>query len=58
MVPYLDEVSIRVLTSPLLLDPEGKPSLFQWANGNPTGVSDHLPLFGRIVLERGNSHEL
>jgi endonuclease/exonuclease/phosphatase family metal-dependent hydrolase len=50
--PCLDEESLRVATLPVLLEPEGTPASFRWNNGKPTGLSDHLPLTGRILLER------
>jgi hypothetical protein len=45
-VPFLDEQSLRILSDPLLLDSDGKPAAFEWKGGNPTGISDHLPLSG------------
>jgi Endonuclease/Exonuclease/phosphatase family len=51
-IPYLDEVHVRVATSPLIVGEKGRPQKFQWNNGNPEGVSDHLPVLGKIVLER------
>jgi hypothetical protein len=56
-IPFLDESSVRVLTCPLLLEPEGKPEKFDWRNGKPTGVSDHLPIAGQIILAREKSHD-
>jgi hypothetical protein len=55
-LPFLDEESVRVVVHPLLLNAEGKPTKFSWANGAATGLSDHLPLVGRIVLEQEADH--
>jgi hypothetical protein len=51
-VPYLDEAHLRVASSSLILGEEGRPQKFRWNNGNPVGVSDHLPILGKIILER------
>jgi hypothetical protein len=56
-VPFLDEASVRVLTCPLLLEPQGRPHPFDWRNGKPDGVSDHLPIAGRIILTGEPSHD-
>ena len=56
-VPYLDESQLGVVTGPFLQGVQGRPQRFQWNNGKPTGVSDHLPIRGRIVLAREDSHE-
>jgi endonuclease/exonuclease/phosphatase family metal-dependent hydrolase len=54
--PYLDESRVAVVTGPFLLGSQGRPEKFQWNNGKPTGVSDHLPIRGRIVLTCAESH--
>jgi hypothetical protein len=54
--PYLDEVNLRVasglgvLPNEFLAD-DGLPDKFEWKNGHPTGLSDHLPICGRIILK-------
>lgn len=48
--PYLDESALGVLTPPGLLDAEGRPIKFELRNGQPHGLSDHLPVTGRIAL--------
>lgn len=48
--PYLDEAELRVAADTGLLDAQGRPAKFEYQNGQPQGVSDHLPLVGRIVL--------
>jgi hypothetical protein len=54
--PFLDETSVRVATCPLLLESGGRPLKFAWNNGNPDGVSDHLPVVGRVVLNEEDEH--
>jgi endonuclease/exonuclease/phosphatase family metal-dependent hydrolase len=54
--PYLDELSLRIVTCPLLLEPAGRPLKYEWQNGNPVGVSDHLPISGQVVLEHGSDN--
>jgi endonuclease/exonuclease/phosphatase family metal-dependent hydrolase len=46
--PYLDEAQTRVVSTPLLRDESGLPRPFE--PGNTRGVSDHLPIVGRLVL--------
>jgi hypothetical protein len=48
--PYFDEVGFRAGTGALVLEPNEKPERFEWSSGSPRGLSDHLPLIGRIVL--------
>lgn len=53
--PYLDESSLKIVSSSnmfpdSLLDDDKLPYKFVWNNGNPKGVSDHLPIFGRLIL--------
>jgi endonuclease/exonuclease/phosphatase family metal-dependent hydrolase len=55
--PYLDEAQLEVLTSPALLGESQRPQKFRWNQGKPEGVSDHLPVRGRIILTREGSHE-
>lgn len=50
--PYLDESSLDVHLGSLLESKDGLPRRFEWRAGDPTGVSDHLPIRGQIVLER------
>jgi endonuclease/exonuclease/phosphatase family metal-dependent hydrolase len=49
--PYLDEANTRVATAAAMTSPDGKPLPFE-AVGKP-GISDHLPITGRIVLSEG-----
>ncbi len=51
-VPYLDEASLGVVAGPTVWGPDGKPLKFEWGNGAAVGMSDHLPIYGRIVLSR------
>lgn len=53
--PYLDEGALRVRTDTGNLI-EGKPAKFRYVKGAGSGLSDHYPLSGRIVLaeEAGN----
>jgi hypothetical protein len=55
-VPFLDETRLRVVSGPEFCGADGKPMKFRWNNGSPVGVSDHLPVFGQIVLEREAEH--
>jgi hypothetical protein len=53
--PFLDERELRVACGrndlpDELLGADGLPQKFEWDNGNPRGLSDHLPICGRIVL--------
>jgi endonuclease/exonuclease/phosphatase family metal-dependent hydrolase len=49
--PFLDEGSVSVLTHSYLQEgPKSRPVKFNWNNGEPTGVSDHLPVRGSIQL--------
>jgi endonuclease/exonuclease/phosphatase family metal-dependent hydrolase len=46
--PYLDEAQTRVASTPIMQDERGLPKPLR--PGRPRGVSDHLPLVGRLVL--------
>jgi hypothetical protein len=46
--PYLDEARTRIVISPAMHDAAGLPRPFR--PGEPRGVSDHLPIVGRLVL--------
>ncbi len=46
--PYLDEAQTRVVSTPMMYDERGVPRPFE--PGSIRGVSDHLPLLGRLVL--------
>jgi hypothetical protein len=48
--PYLEENSFAVTLLPGCLGASGKPEAFTWLNGVANGLSDHLPLTGRIVF--------
>ncbi len=49
--PYLDEANTRVAATVSMRAPDGSPRPFD-AVGNP-GISDHLPIVGRIILREG-----
>lgn len=55
-LPRLEEREVRVFSGKSLLLVEGKPYKFDWGNGRPQGVSDHLPLVGGIRLSEEISH--
>lgn len=46
--PYFDEAQTRIVATPIMVDEHGLPRPFQI--GATRGVSDHLPIVGRIVL--------
>jgi endonuclease/exonuclease/phosphatase family metal-dependent hydrolase len=46
--PYFDEARTGVVLTPIMQDERGLPRPFE--PGSPRGVSDHLPLVGRLVL--------
>jgi len=46
--PYFDEAQTRVTVTSILLDEKGLPR--PYSPGSLSGVSDHLPIVGRIVL--------
>ncbi len=48
--PFLDETETRIVTTPAMRDDDGLPTPFK--PGSRSGVSDHLPISGRIVLGR------
>lgn len=48
MPPYLDEVKTAVASTAIMRKANGRPEPF--VPGNPTGVSDHLPVIGRLVV--------
>jgi endonuclease/exonuclease/phosphatase family metal-dependent hydrolase len=52
VTPFLDEAAVTVVATPTLFGGGEMPRKFKWNNGKPTGVSDHLPISGRIVLQR------
>ena len=45
---YLDEAQTRVLSTPIMRDKDGLPKPFE--PGSASGVSDHLPIVGRLIL--------
>ena len=54
-VPFLDESSIQLVSSRDILPDnflatDGLPQAFEWNHGTPSGISDHLPLFGRLII--------
>ena len=46
--PYFDEANTKVASTPIMRDERGLPRPF--VPGAPRGVSDHLPLVGRLIL--------
>lgn len=48
--PYLEESTLGVRLLPGWSGTDGKPESFAWAGGNASGLSDHLPLVGRIIF--------
>jgi endonuclease/exonuclease/phosphatase family metal-dependent hydrolase len=46
--PYLDESRTRIVTTPAMKDEDGLPRPFTPDSGS--GISDHLPIVGRLVL--------
>lgn len=46
--PYFDEAQTGVISTPILRDARGVPRPFEF--GSTRGVSDHLPIVGRLVL--------
>ena len=55
--PYLDEAQTGVVSTPIMQDERGLPRPFE--PGRTRGVSDHLPLVGRLVLpETSNEHRI
>lgn len=50
--PFLLESALEVFSDGLLLDPNGLPQKFSWNDGKATGISDHLPIVGTIMVKR------
>ena len=51
--PYIDESQLVVVSHDKLLDSDGYPAPFVIDKGGlATGMSDHLPIRGRLVLEK------
>ena len=48
--PLLDESQLFVRTDTGNLTTQGKPTKFEFVNGVASGISDHLPITGRIIL--------
>jgi len=49
--PFLDERNLAVVARPTIMGCEGGPMCFEWNNGKPRGISDHLPILGQMVLQ-------
>lgn len=54
--PYLMEDSVRIVCDEASLPDEylgtrARPVKFAWNNGDPKGLSDHLPICGSLLLE-------
>ena len=48
--PFLDEESIEIVTGRGLVEEDGRPAAFRFINGQAEGLSDHLPVRGRLLL--------
>lgn len=48
--PFLDETRLLTRTDVGNLTADGKPARFEYTNGVPSGLSDHYPVTGTIVL--------
>jgi endonuclease/exonuclease/phosphatase family metal-dependent hydrolase len=46
--PYLDEAETRIAFTPLMRDSNARPTPFE--PGKSSGVSDHLPIVGRLIV--------
>jgi len=46
--PYFDEAQTGVVSTPIMVDEDGLPKPFK--PGGTRGVSDHLPIVGRLVI--------
>jgi endonuclease/exonuclease/phosphatase family metal-dependent hydrolase len=51
--PYLDEAKTRIASTPIMRDRTGLPRPF--TPSNHRGVSDHLPIVGRLVLREASA---
>ena len=51
-LPVLDEAAVEVHDSPLRLFREKRPFRFVASGGKISGVSDHLPVSGRILFPK------
>lgn len=50
-MPYLLETSIEIFHNEELVDQEGHPNAFEWIDDQASGLSDHLPVVGSLVVE-------
>jgi endonuclease/exonuclease/phosphatase family metal-dependent hydrolase len=48
--PYLEESTFGIIPLSGCFGASGRPEAFSWTNGVSSGLSDHLPLTGRIVF--------
>ncbi|MDY3559805.1 endonuclease/exonuclease/phosphatase family protein [Gemmata sp. JC673] len=48
--PYLEESSLEIVPLPGCIEAGGKPEAFTWLSGVASGLSDHLPITGRIIF--------
>jgi endonuclease/exonuclease/phosphatase family metal-dependent hydrolase len=46
--PYFDEAHTKVVSTPIMRDGRGRPMPF--TSGSASGVSDHFPILGRLIL--------
>lgn len=59
--PYLDEYSLRIASEAAVMPADSLgndqlPHKFEWGGGHARGVSDHLPVCGRIILNQENTN--
>jgi endonuclease/exonuclease/phosphatase family metal-dependent hydrolase len=54
--PFFVETELEVVADPLLFGADRLPFKFQQTDRGPAGLSDHLPLRGRILLADEESH--
>jgi endonuclease/exonuclease/phosphatase family metal-dependent hydrolase len=54
--PFFVEAELEVVADPLLFGADGLPSKFQQTDRGPAGLSDHLPIRGRILLAGEETH--
>jgi Endonuclease/Exonuclease/phosphatase family len=55
--PFLDEQALKVQVNAEIMGHELMPRKFKMVGTRARGLSDHLPICGRIVLQRGKNHD-
>lgn len=48
--PFLEERDVAIVPVREFLSKNGTPAPFQWRNGKASGLSDHLPIVGKVRL--------